>query len=143
MTEIESLRAQHADLGRRIEALERGRGGEWPQVGDTFFYILAGGSIYSECWDDCPYHHEYRDIGNCYRTEAEARRGHLAATAMRLLRQWADEDMAANPDARSLCRCVAHTRDNLLTGVSPYFVSQAARDRAQAALSKEQLEALA
>lgn len=136
---IKSLRAQHDELGRRIEALEKRQDGEWPQVGDTFFYILPGGSIHYGCWRGGFPHHNYLAAGNCYRTEAEAKRGHLAATAMRLLRKWADEDKAANSD---LVPYYCYRPSDPYHRLGPAFATSTARDRAQVTLTKEQLEAL-
>lgn len=132
---IESLRAQHAELGRRIEALER----EEKDVG--YFTIFSDGSI-GEITSSQPIPLDERRAacGNRYRTEAEARRGALAAQAMRKLRLWADEDKAANPGLAPSYRCYTVCGEDW---VGPIFATSDACNRAQAALTKEELEALA
>lgn len=144
MTEIESLRAQHAELGRRIEALERGQSKEWPKVGNDYFFIFGSGTIAQAPWLENDADLTKLTIGNCYRTEAEARRGALAAQAMRKLRLWADEDIAAHNSNEYPPGFRCHV-GGAITGapVGPSFATPGSRDRAQAALTKEELEALA
>jgi len=55
-----------------IEALKSAKVKEWPQVGDVYFYISSAGMVLPSTWRDDNPDKDCAEIGNIFRTEAEA-----------------------------------------------------------------------
>lgn len=73
-TELENLKAELAALAGRIAALETVEQpeAEWPKDGDTYFFIDGDGDVLDSRWDSDLRDTSRMNIGNVFRTVAEA-----------------------------------------------------------------------
>lgn len=73
-TELENLKAELSALAGRIAALETVEQpeAEWPKIGDTYFIVDGDGDVTDSQWVSDLFDASRMNIGNVYRTVAEA-----------------------------------------------------------------------
>lgn len=73
-TELENLKAELAALAGRIAALETVEQpeAEWPKIGDTYFFVDGDGDVMDSQWGSDLFDASRMNIGNVYRSVAEA-----------------------------------------------------------------------
>lgn len=86
---------KYADSIRQVmdEVIEGLREAEWPQDGDTIYYLDGGGNIICTVFNrEYRYHNEFLNFGNCFKTREEAEFKREQLKVLRELEELADDD---------------------------------------------------
>ena len=72
MDKLQELEKKYKELGEEIERLKNEKKVWKPEKGEEYWLITDHGNHYNDIWDGYSVENRRYDVGNCFKTEAEA-----------------------------------------------------------------------